>query len=99
MISDTGPHARSSERRHEQRLFGQLSEIAVVVQSLIDFLQVLVFALHGHIEFRTTTVTDCIRLSAHFGSHTVFDELVGRRRADRSTHADVLRSLSVYSAR
>ena len=42
------PYARSSERRHEQRLFGQLSEIGVVVQHLIDFLQVLVLPLHGH---------------------------------------------------
>ena len=80
VISHTGPYARSSERRHEQRLFGQLSEIALVVQNLIDFLQVLVLQLHGHTEFRTTTVTDCIvkRLSSHFGSHTVFDELVDR---------------------
>ena len=61
VISHTGPQARSSERRLEQRLFGQLSEIAVVVQNLIDFLQVLILPLHGHKEFRTTTVTDCIR--------------------------------------
>ena len=46
VIWRTGPYARSSERWHEQKLFGQLSQIAVVVQNLI---------------FRTTTVTDCIR--------------------------------------
>ena len=40
VISHTGPYARSSERRHEQRVFGQLSEIPVVVPNLIDFLQV-----------------------------------------------------------
>ena len=38
VISHTGTYARSSERRHEQRLFGQLSETAVVVQNLIDCL-------------------------------------------------------------
>ena len=37
VISHTGPYARSSERRHEQRLFGQVSDIPVVVQSLIEF--------------------------------------------------------------
>ena len=61
VISHTGPYARSSERRHEHRLFGQLSEVAVVVQNLIDCLQVLVLPLHGHIEFQITPVTDCIR--------------------------------------
>ena len=34
VISHTGPYAMSSERQHEQRLFGQLSEIPVVVQRL-----------------------------------------------------------------
>ena len=58
VISHTGPYARSSERRHEQTLFGQLSETAVVNQNLIDFLQVLVLPLHKHVEFRTTTVRD-----------------------------------------
>ena len=82
MISHTGPYARSFERRHEQRLFGQLSEIAVVVRNLIDFLQVPVLPLHEHIEFQTTTVTDCIRqisVVSRLGSHAVFDHLVNRR--------------------
>ena len=77
VISHTGPNARSSERRHEPRLFGQPSEIAVVVQNLIDCLQVLVLPLHGHIEFRNTTVTDCIRQMSVV--HTMSDELVNRR--------------------
>ena len=84
VISHTGPYARSSERWHEQRLFGQLSEIAVVVQNLIDFLQVLVLLLHGHIGFRTTTVTDCIRQTSVVSlwqPHSV-------RRARRSTHLE-----------
>ena len=49
VISHTGPHARSFERRHEQRLFGQLSEIAVLIRHLIDFLQVPVLPLHRHL--------------------------------------------------
>ena len=84
VISHAGPYARSSERRHEQKLFGQLSEIAVVVQNLIDFLQVLVLPLHWHIEFRTTTVTDCVRQTSVVSlwqSHNV-------RRARRLTHLE-----------
>ena len=39
----------------------QLSEISVVVQKFIDFLQVDVLQPLEHIEFQTTTVKDCIR--------------------------------------
>ena len=84
VISHTGPYPRSSERRHDQKLFGQLSEIAVVVQNLIDFLQVPVLPLHGHIEFQTTTVTDCIRQTSVVSlwqPHNV-------RRARQSTHLE-----------
>ena len=61
VISHTGPYARSSERRHELKLFGQLSDTPVVVQNLIDFVQIHVLQLLKHIEFQTTIVTDCIR--------------------------------------
>ena len=46
--------------RHEQKLFGQLSEIPIVVQHLTDLLQVHVLQPLEHIEFQTTTVMDCI---------------------------------------